>query len=353
MTTTRMKTTSRALGFDKQTLKTALRQASVLACLVLLFTGLAVLAKLSPVSLPPNASEVLVRVSPGMTSADIAKCLAGHGLVKSEYLFVILSRIVGLDQRLKAGYYKLASSMSTFQILKELRDGRVVVVTFTVPEGATNAEIASILEAKGLVDDAAGFERAARDNQGFLFPATYRVFYGASEEDIINVMLTKFKSEVLPLYEAAKKKGETRSLKDIITLASLVEKEARVGRERPLIAGVFMNRLRLGMPLQSCATVEYALSEGKNRRKSKLTIEDLGIESPYNTYLHRGLPPGPIANPGLDSIEAALNPARVDYLFFVANGDGTHTFSRTYREHLLAARKANLRPGPDTRARIR
>lgn len=340
-TTTRTKTNARTLVFDEQVLRIALRQAGMLACLVLLFTGLSILAKLSPVTLPSKASEVLVCVSPGMTSADIAESLADRGLIKSEFLFTALSRIAGLDQRLKAGYYRLTSSMSALHILRELRDGRVVTVTFTVPEGASNAEIARILESKGLVADAARFEQAARDKQGFLFPATYRAFYGAPEEDIIKLMLTKFESVVLPRYEEARRKGETRSIKDIITLASLVEKEARVGRERPLIAGVLMNRLRTGMPLQSCATVEYALSEGKGQWKSRLTVDDLRIASPYNTYLHRGLPPGPIANPGLDSIEAALNPARVDYFFFVANGDGTHTFSRTYREHLLAARRAN------------
>jgi UPF0755 protein len=167
--------------------------------------------------------------------------------------------------------------------------------------------------------------------EGYMFPDTYRIAAGTSEEQLVKIMVSQFDQQFTPaMRQRAAELGI--SVRDIIIMASLVEKEARVEKERPIIAGVFYNRLKQSMPLQSCATIQYILGYAK----PELTVADTELPSPYNTYLNPGLPPGPIANPGLASINAVLYPAETEYLYFVADKNGSHRFSRTYDEHLAA-----------------
>jgi len=220
----------------------------------------------------------------------------------------------------------------------------------TIPEGYTVTQIEEILAEKGIVDRTRFREalksedfslpylspapRDPRHLEGFLFPATYEFPAGLAEKEIIGLMLQRFDAVLTPELQR-RSQAMGLSVREVVTLASLVEREARLDEERPIIAAVFLNRLRRGMRLESCATIQYILG----KQKEKLTYRDLQIPSPYNTYLHDGLPPGPIANPGLASIKAVLYPAEVDYLYFVARGDGSHYFSRTLGEHQTAARR--------------
>lgn len=301
--------------------------------------------------LPFGSGEtVSVRIQRGLTSSGIGKLLAKEGLVRSGFAFEAAARLAGVQDRLKAGNYRLSPRMGTFGILRALAEGRVERVRFTVPEGYRLSEIASLLDGKALASRErflalatgqvhgfsieAGGREFSGNLEGYLFPDTYEVELGVSEETIIAAMVSRFAEVVLPEFamddvsDAAKDLG----LHGVMTIASMVEREARIPEDRPLVAAVFYNRLKKLMPLQSCATVQYALGTWKER----LTFDDLKVDSPYNTYLVPGLPPGPISSPGLSSIRAALRPADVDYLYFAADEHGGHIFSRTFREHQRA-----------------
>jgi UPF0755 protein len=234
--------------------------------------------------------------------------------------------------------------MSVPAIVHELRRGIPPSLKITIPEGLNNKEVAELFSQKGLVN-LASFTDALKDHsaiyellddyhiktgmEGYLFPDTYNFELNASiEKEIIHKMILRFKD----VYEQNFPEIPVNKRKEIVIIASLVEKEAKKPEERPIIAGVFYNRLRRGYALQSCATVQYSLG----KRKERLYYKDLQVESPYNTYLHQGLPPGPIANPGLASLKAAVNPAQVSYLYFVAKPDGSHVFSTTFEQHLKA-----------------
>jgi len=232
------------------------------------------------------------------------------------------------------------------ELMNQLKKGTPLAYRVTIPEGLTLKEIAHLLAAKGLGTEE-GYLSLAKDKEflaehitgfgevssveGFLFPDTYHFAHGASEEEIFTTMIRRF-YEVWEAENTENKRG--KAAYEVIILASVVEKEAKDAEERPIIAGVFKNRIRRGIPLESCATVQYALGT----RKSRLLYKDLQVESEYNTYLHRGLPPGPIASPGRASIRAALKPTSHSYLYFVAKPDGRHIFSSTYKKHLEAQR---------------
>jgi UPF0755 protein len=235
--------------------------------------------------------------------------------------------------------------MSMEEIMKILIAGKAETVRFTIPEGYDIKRTTEKLAGEGLIN-ADVFAKEIESGQfdyrfltdapvgpnrleGFLFPETYEIFANANEHDIIDKMLYQFdKVFTDEYYKRAEELG--MSVREVITLASIIEREARVPEDRPIIASVFYNRMKIDMPLQSCATVQYILGE----QKAVLSIKDTKIESPYNTYLHTGLPPGPIASPGADSIKAALYPAETDYLYFLAKGDGSHAFSSTYDQFL-------------------
>jgi len=302
-----------------------------------------------------NPSDVVVLIPPSTTTDGIANILYEKGLIRHPLIFKYEVRKRNVDSRLKAGEYNLSTGMDLDTIIGNLTRGvrDTNTVRFTIPEGYELVQMAEKLESEGLVDkerfleltsrkenfqDKYEFLRLLDDNQsleGFLFPSTYEIYVGSTEEEIIEKMLDGFQRVYDRIIKDSLKELDF-TLNEIITLASIVEREGKVDSERPLISAVFHNRLKKGMMLQSCATVQYILGE----RKEVLTNEDTSIPSPYNTYINEGLPPGPIAAPGEASIIAALTPADVDYLFFVLTGeDGTHTFSTTYEEHLRAKPK--------------
>lgn len=296
------------------------------------------------------ALDTVIHISPGSTSTDIGRLLEEEGMIRDARAFVTLSRVLGLDAHLQAGDYLLSPGMNLLEIVNRLREGRVVTERVTIREGMNLRQIAALLASKGLVDEERFLTLAQNDKlvygdrcpidkpieslEGYLFPDTYIFVRGQSEEDIIKRMVNRFLEVAMPVLESYD--GEIPyTPHELVSLASIIEKEAMVDRERPIISAVFHNRLKINMPLQSDPTVQYVME----KPRAKLYYSDLAIDSPYNTYKYKGLPPGPISSPGLASLQAAVNPADVDYLYFVARGDGTHVFSRTFAEHVRARRR--------------
>ena len=300
-----------------------------------------------------DPKEVNIEVPEGSSSTKIADILLDNGLIKNKYIFKIALRETEAGGKLRAGNYLLNTGMDVYDIIDELVKGakNENVVQFTIPEGYEIRQIADKLSEEGLVNKDKFLELASDKKnfqdkylflkeleegqglEGFLFPSTYEVYKDATEEEIIDKMLSLFNK----VYEENVKKnmGEYDfDLNQIVSLASIIEREAKLDEERELISAVFHNRLEQGMLLQSCATVQYALGE----RKEHLTDQDTRIQSDFNTYIHEGLPPAPIASPGKESLIAAVNPAHVDYLYFRTREDGTggHTFSKTFEEHKKA-----------------
>ena len=287
----------------------------------------------------PN-SDQRVEISRGATVKEIGENLEAQGLVRSGKAFQLLARVRGVDHALRAGHYRLKGSMWSWTVLDQLVAGQLHTKAVTIPEGLTLTQIAERVEEAGLAN-ADAFIDAARDKallneyglptpsfEGFLFPETYRFAEGLEARDLVEAMAEEFFERFAEVIPEGTSPDE---LIEKIILASLIEREARSNSEMPRIAGVFQNRIREGMRLESCATIQYILGKPKER----LLLRDLRIESPYNTYLNRGLPPGPIASPSADAIAAAFAPEEHDYLFFFArkDGSGTHVFSKTYREH--------------------
>lgn len=296
-------------------------------------------------------SPVVVEIPEGSTTNDIAEILFENNLILNIRSFKYYAGKTGADVKLKAGTYVLSKNMDVDALLNSLVKGGSSGNTFniTVIEGLINEDIALSLAEQtdlsydkfiGLMDSPELFKDDflfLKDNeisnlQGYLMPETYNVYINSSEEDIIRVLLKEFDefyiNEIEPRME-----NTHLTFQEVINLASIVEKEALLDEERDEVAKVFLNRLDINMKLQSCATVNYANGEWKER----LTYDDIAIDSPYNTYIVEGLPPTPINSPGKVSIISVLEPANVDYLFFVAKGDGSHYFSNTYDEHIDAA----------------
>lgn len=298
---------------------------------------------------PGTNRTIRVYIPPGSSLQDIAETLRALGVIRSPWAFRLLAEGTGAAASLRAGEYDLSPGMSPRQIIRRLVRGEVVTYAFTIPEGYTVAQIADLLAEKGLADKERFLAAAARAElapvplplpgrvryalEGYLFPDTYRVPRGMEERELIALMVRRFREVFAPLEEKAARLG--LSVAEAVTLASIVEKETADERERPLVAGVFWNRLRQGMLLQADPTVLYAL----NRTEGPLLRSELEVDSPYNTYRYAGLPPGPIANPGATALRAAVEPLATDYLYFVARGDGTHHFSRTFAEHHRAVRR--------------
>lgn len=308
---------------------------------------------LGPVS-PDNPIEVDVEIPSGSSTSKIANVLDENGLINNKLVFKYSVRKKSLDGKLKAGNYVFSTDMKLEEILTSLstggKDGDTITVT--IPEGFELKQIAYRLAELNLVDEDRFLELSEEVNrfsdkydfletipessslEGYLFPDTYEININYSEEEIIDRMLSKFEE----VYQAKLKDkiDETGlNFNEIVTLASIIEREGKVEKEMTLISAVFYNRMEKGMLLESCATVQYVLGE----RKEKLTYDDLKVESDYNTYIHQGLPPGPIASPGSLSLMAAVNPEDVDYLFFVAKGDGTHIFTNDFKDHIDAKNK--------------
>ena len=299
---------------------------------------------------PTGGPPVAVTIDAGMSARAIGVRLEAFGLVRSALFFEAAARYRGLAGRLEAGRYRLDGSRSLNQLLDDLLDAPLEMVRVTIPEGLTRLQTAGRLRAAGLADSArfvaatespeliAELGVEAGTLEGYLFPETYFLPPDVTEEEIARHMVAEF-FRVLDDSLAVRLPELGLSLHQAVTLASIVEGEAMVADERPVIAAIFHRRLGLNRRLESCATVEFALGVQKER----LTNEDLQVVSPYNTYRHSGLPPGPICNPGRASLHAALHPPQTDYFFFVARGDGTHEFSRTNREHEAAKRQIQIR----------
>lgn len=330
------------------------RRSTLLLLLLLLAAAIWFLL----VSINPARSGPTERVfiAPGSTFAAVTDTLVARGIVTNRTWFKLLARVRGLDRSVQAGSYDFHPGETAWRVLNTLRSGRTPAVRFTVPEGLSVYEMAALAKERlGIPPESVLV--AARDSissrevlespsaEGFLFPETYQVPVNSSARELVRIMTREFVAAWKSEWDyRAQAMGMSR--REALTLASIVEGEARVDSERAVIAGVYVNRLRIGMPLQADPTVQYAIEVKTGRSKTRLFEKDYEIQSPYNTYLHAGLPPGPINSPGLRSIEAALHPAQVPYLYFVAAADGHHTFSRTYAEHLRAvatARRARSR----------
>jgi len=281
----------------------------------------------------------IVSIRDGESLTAAARELAQARVVRSAIVFAVYAEMSGQAGRIKPGDYAFAGGERIAEVLRHLVRGDFMVVTVTIPEGMTVHQIGERLEEAGLVCEGE-FDTAALDGpvaqalglgplgaEGFLFPATYRFSPFAGTNQVLEAMLGRFYAILTP--EVEERMFELGlNAREVVTLASIIEKEAKVPGERPTIASVFYNRLELGMPLQSDPTAQYNF-EGETQRAALAVHE----RSAFNTYGFSGLPPGPIANPGLSSIRAALYPARTDYLYFVARNDGTHIFSRSFREH--------------------
>lgn len=310
-----------------------------------------------------------VEIPLGSNTVAIAEFLKEKGIIKNTQLFRLFSKINGYDGTYQSGVHvveknKLYDGIKEYETLMRILSSKPLdnpSIKITLVEGLTLNQMKNIFVEKKVATNE-GFRSAADDVnydfkflknitrkenklQGYLFPETYIFDTKAGEKAIINKMLTQFNKVFLPeYYERAEKLGLT--IDEVITLASIIEREARVVEERETIAGVFYNRLKSKdkslRKLQSCATLQYILLERDGKVKEKLTLDDEKIESPYNTYIYEGLPPSPICSPGRDSIMAALNPEEHDFFYFVQRGDGTggHYFTKTYKEHLNAKAKA-------------
>jgi len=296
---------------------------------------------LSPVS--QQAPDVLFSVSPGETLGAIANRLEREGLVRSALAVKWLARWRNLASSLKTGEYRLSGALRPEEILRRIAEGRVETYEVVLPEGLTVVQTAERLAAAGLADREA-FLALARNAEsarllgvegetleGYLFPETYRLPKGLPPLEVARVLVNEFHSVWKELAPLAKRRDFT--MKDAVTLASIVEKETGVPEERPLIASVFLNRLARRMRLETDPAVIYGIPDfDGNLRRRDLENED----NPYNTYRIFGLPPGPIANPGAASLRAVVMPAQTDFLYFVSKNDGSHVFSTSYREHVEA-----------------
>jgi UPF0755 protein len=303
----------------------------------------------------PSGPEVRLTIRKGSSFREAAESLAAHGVVKSGRVFSVYGKLRGHDRSLRYGTYVLRRDMTWEQTLDALRVGRGIVHSVTIPEGFLISDIAPLLiDALGV--PAESIDVAVRDTallhrldipthtlEGYLFPDTYVFADGTSARDAITTMVERFESQWKPEWnERLAEIAMNRHA--IVTLASIVEKEVARGEERPVVAAVYMNRLKARMNLQADPTVTYALG----KKPGRVLFKDLLVKSPYNTYRVLGLPPGPIASPGAASLRAALFPAKVPYRFFVAAPDGHHEFRRTYKEHLAAIEMVRRAARPDS-----
>jgi len=277
----------------------------------------------------PLGHETAVVIPRGSGTEAIAHALADAGVIDKPALFALGTRLVPGNRPLRAGEYLFPAGISMVDTIELLRSGRTVVHRLTVPEGLTSAQIVAMLQA----EPALSGEIAKTPPEGSLLPETYHFSWGDSRAEILNRMQTAMTTLLAELWVRRSDKLPLAGPEQAVTLASIVEKETAVREERPRIAGVFVNRLERRMRLQSDPTVVYALNGGAGPLGRPLTRADWKMASPYNTYAVDGLPPGPIANPGRASLEAAVNPERNDYLYFVADGTGHHAFAETLPDH--------------------
>lgn len=301
--------------------------------------------------LAPAGEAVVYTIDSGASASAIGADLEAQGVIRSSRQFEVLVVLTGLQNALEAGEYEFERGMPAITVVRRIASGRTVSQQVTFPEGIRIEEMGLLLEAEGVISSSefrAALVKAqydfpflqqvsAESLQGYVFPAGYEFAQETTAEQVVATMLLGFQDNVADVIQL---EGQTLTLSEVITLAAIVEREAVAPEERPIIAGVFLNRLRAGIPLGADPTVQYAVAEDPasveqyGYWKQGLTLDDLKIDSPYNTYIYAGLPPGPIANPGLSSIQAVVRPAVMEFLFFVSKNDGTHVFAETLEEHL-------------------
>jgi UPF0755 protein len=323
-----------------------------LCFIVLLVLGVAgkwLLTELETPYYNAPTNETYIKIPHGAKTSQITDLLVGNGILHSRLPFSIYVRYYDLGRQFQAGEYRFDKPATPRQIARRLIRGDVYFHSITIPEGLTALETIDLLAKHGL-GTADEFEKAiertswirdinpaARSLEGYLFPETYRFGREENSEKIIKTMVNQFRLKYARLREEAPKYSDL-SLPETVILASMIEKEVKMPEEASLVASVLINRLNRGMPLACDATIIYALKisgvYNGNLRKA-----DLSMESPYNSYIHKNLPPGPISNPGVGSLRAALNPANTDYLYYVSRNDGTHQFSRDYQSHLHAVNR--------------
>jgi UPF0755 protein len=314
--------------------------------LLLALGGLWCAADLATRPVSSSNEEIVVVIPPGSSLPAVARILADAGVIRSARAFALTARLRGVAGSLRAGEYALAPSLPAGAVLERIAAGQVMTHRLVLPEGLRMEEIAARLEAAGLGSAAAflavtkdpaspaAFGVEGRDLEGYLFPETYALARGVPARDVVGMMVEHFHSVWGSIEPVARERG--LSMREVVVLASVVEKETGAPEERPLIASVFLNRLARGMRLETDPAVIYGIPDfdGNLRR---VHLEDAG--NPYNTYAHGGLPPGPIANPGAAALRAVVEPAESEYLYFVSKKDGTHQFSRSYAEHVRAVNR--------------
>ena len=331
-------------------MRKALRYILILAIVGVLIVG----GGLGALYLIPNTfaqddgTQVLV-IEKGQTGSEIADMLFERGLIRSTQGFKLWLYLSGTNDKLQTGHYQIPNKVTVRELIFLLQEGHVESIRVTIPEGYTVGDIAIVLEknqimkAKDFLAEAKtyvpypymkGTKPATYPVEGFLFPSTYEIPVGATPREVIQMMADEMNRYLTP---AVKKQIQAQhmSIHDFVTLASIVERESLFDADRPTIAGVFKKRLAHGIPLQSDATISYVLGYAKEN----VTIGDTQLQSPYNTYVSKGLPPGPIANPGKKSLDAVLHSENTDYLYFVADKEGHNHFSKTYEEHLAEVNK--------------
>jgi len=302
--------------------------------------------------IPPGRERVqkVLEIPEGTTLRETARLLFQNGLITRVDSFVLVGKLLSIERRIIPGEYAFHTRMLPLEIISLIKSGRVIQYEITIPEGYTLAQISRVVEDKGLARSE-DFIRQAKDSvfieslgfhtpslEGYLYPESYFFSKRVGSEGILRAMVRRFEMVYTPeMDKRAEEIGLSRQ--EVITLASIIEKETSVDAERPIVSAVFQNRIRKKMPLQSDPTVIYSLPHFNGN----LTRKNLKVPSPYNTYRVKGLPPGPIANPGKASLLAALYPADVHYLYFVSKNDGTHYFSTTLFEHNRAVQKYQRR----------
>ncbi len=287
--------------------------------------------------------DTAFEIERGQSAGSIAQKLKDRGILKKKWPFELGYRAFYSSKSLKAGEYAFLRPISVKSVLKTIAEGRVALRSITIPEGFTRKEISNLIQSHSFLDGEdflqassdpgliAALDDKAVDLEGYLYPETYRFPKGTTGKEISASMISQFKET---FNEEWKRRAQEigMTVRQIVILASLIEKETSRPQERSLVSSVFHNRLKIGMKLDCDPTIIYALKQ-EDRFRDRLRTRDLKYDTPYNTYLYKGLPPGPIANPGQGSLEAALYPADEKYLYFVSKNDGSHHFSRTFREH--------------------
>jgi UPF0755 protein len=315
----------------------------IILATVLLSISYAAIEMLVPVQTAGKNAEV--QIPKGATFRQAVDILAREKLIRDKKVFMILGRLTGSDRKIRAGYYSVWTSMRPLDIFRIIRQGRIIEYEIKVLEGDSLLEIAEVFSGTGIITRDS-FMKLSSDPEflelykinspsfeGYIFPDTYTIPKGIKAEEAVGMMIDKMREKTAHLFsEKGEKPGMTEA--EILTLASIIEKEAVVDSERPVISAVYHNRLKKNMLLQADPTSIYGIKSSKER----IIRSDIRRKTPYNTYVIKGLPPGPIASPGFKSVAAALNPARVPYLYFVSNNDGTHRFSVTLAEHEEAVR---------------